>query len=148
MVRFFFILFTITSNNAIASVHGKSLICDKDNRGYRFISKDKVKVLSIKFDGLNINSINHSYYLAENAILIKRPITEFNKGKNSKPIGWIFRRTLDYVSLNYINGDWSRRFLWSCKITSSEQLDKRLKNEIKKLTNVSGNKLEEFKYYE
>ena len=132
MVRFFFILFAITSNNAIASVHGKSLICDKDNRGYRFISKDKVEVLSTKFDRQNINSIYHSYELTESAILIKNPITEFNKEKKSKTIGWIFRRTLDYVSLDYVNGDWSRRFLWSCNIISSEQLYKRLKNKINK----------------
>ena len=132
MVRFFFILFAITSNNAIASVHGKSLICDKDNRGYRFISKDKVEVLSTKIDRQNINSIYYSYELTENAILIKNPITEFNKEKKSKPIGWIFRRTLDYVSLDYVNGDWSRRFLWSCNIISSKQLYKRLKNKINK----------------
>ena len=132
MVRFFFILFAITSNNAIASVHGKSLICDKDKRGYRFIRQDKVEVLSTKFDRQNINSIYHSYELTESAILIKNPITEFNKEKKSKTIGWIFRRTLDYVSLDYVNGDWSRRFLWSCNIISSKQLYKRLKNKINK----------------
>ena len=76
--------------------------------------------------------------------MIKKPITEFNKGKKSKPIGWIFRRTLDYVSLDYVNGDWSRRFLWSCKITSSDQLDKRLKNKIEKLIKSSVNKIKEF----
>ena len=145
MVRFFlFILFAITSNNSIASVQGETLICDKDSRGYKFISKDKVEVLSIKFDELNINSINHSYELVENAILIKKPITEFKKDKKSKPIGWIFRRTLDYVSLDYVNGDWSRRFLWSCKIISSYQLYKRLKNKIDKLITASGNKIKEF----
>ena len=145
MVRFYlFILFAIISNNAIASVQGKTLICDKDSRGYKFISKDKVEVLSIKFDELSINSINHLYELAENVILIKKPLIEFNKNKNSKPIGWIFRRTLDYVSLDYVNGDWSRRFLWSCKITSSDQLDKRLKNKIEKLIKSSVNKIKEF----
>ena len=145
MVRFFlFILFAIISSNAIASVQGKTLICDKDRRGYKFISKDKVEVLSIKFDELSINSINHSYELAENAILIKKPLIEFYKDKKSKPIGWIFRRTLDYVSLDYVKGDWSRRFLWSCKITSSDQLDKRLKNKIEKLIKASGIKIKEF----
>ena len=139
-----FILFSIISNNVIASVQGKTLICDKDSRGYKFISKDKVEVLSIKFDELSINSINHLYELAENVILIKKPLIEFNKNKNSKPIGWIFRRTLDYVSLDYVNGDWSRRFLWSCKITSSDQLDKRLKNKIEKLIKSSVNKIKEF----
>ena len=139
-----FILFSIISNNVIASVQGKTLICDKDSRGYKFISKDKVEVLSIKFDELSINSINHLYELAENVILIKKPLIEFNKNKNSKPIGWIFRRTLDYVSLDYVNGDWSRRFLWSCKITSSDQLDKRLKNKIENLIKSSVNKIKEF----
>ena len=145
MVRFFlFILFAIISNNAIASVQGKTLICDKDSRGYKFISKDKVEVLSIKFDELSINSINHLYELAENVILIKKPLIEFNKNKNSKPIGWIFRRTLDYVSLDYVNGDWSRKFLWSCEITSLEQMEKRLKNKINELIKSSGNQMKEF----
>ena len=145
MVRFFlFILFAIISNNAIASVQGKTLICDKDSRGYKFISKDKVEILSIKFDELSINSINHLYELAENVILIKKPLIEFNKNKNSKPIGWIFRRTLDYVSLDYVNGDWSRKFLWSCEITSLEQMEKRLKNKINELIKSSGNQMKEF----
>ena len=149
MVRFFlFILFAITSNNSIASVQGETLICDKDIRGYKFISKDKVEVLSIKFNGLNINSIDHSYELAENAILIKKPISEFKKDQKYKPIGWIFRRTLDYVSLDYVNGDWSRRFLWSCKIISSEQLYKRLKNKINKLIKANGNKTKEFNLHD
>ena len=144
MVRFFlFILFAITFNNAFASLQGVTLICDKDTRGYKFISKDKVKVLNINFDELNINSVNHSYELAENAILIKKLLTEFNIGKKSKPIGWIFRKTLDYVSLDYVNGDWSRRFLWSCKITSSDQLDKSLKNEIDKLRKANRKKIKE-----
>ena len=140
MVRFFlFILFAIISNNVIASVQGKTLICDKDSRGYKFISKDKVEVLSIKFDELSINSINHLYELAENVILIKKPLIEFNKNKNSKPIGWIFRRTLDYVSLDYVNGDWSRKFSWKCEVVSSTELDKRLKNTLGKLINFSKN---------
>ena len=131
MVRFFlFILFAIIFNNAIASVQGKTLICDRDSRGYKFISKDTVEVLSIKLDELSINSINHLYELAENVILIKKPLIEFNKDKNSKPIGWIFRRTLDYVSLDYINGDWNRKFSWSCEITSLDQLKERIKKKL------------------
>ena len=146
MIKIFsFILFVIISNNAIAKVKGNSLICDKDRRGYNFITDDKVEVLSININELNIISINHSYQLSENTIFIKKPLKEFNKDKKSKTIGWIFRRTLDYVSLDYVNGDWSRRFLWSCKITSSEQLDKRLKNKIDKLIKASGNKIKEFK---
>ena len=145
MIRvFLFILFAITSNNAIASVKGETLICDKDSRGYKFISEDQVVVSSINFNAININFTNHLYELAENAILIKEPLTKFNKDKKSKTIGWIFRRTLDYVSLDYVNGDWSRRFLWSCKITSSEQLDKSLKNKIYKFIKASENKIKEF----
>ena len=138
-----FILFAIISNNAIANIKGKTLICDKDSRGYKFISKDKVLVSNINLNRLNINYINHSYELAENAILIKKPLKNFNKDKNSKPIGWIFRRTLDYVSLDYVNRDWSRKFLWSCEITASDQLDKRLKNQIDKLKKAWSNEKKE-----
>ena len=145
MIKIFsFILFVIISNKAIATVKGNTLICDKDRRGYNFITEDKVEVLSVNINELNIISINHSYQLSENKIFIKKPLKESNNDKISKPIGWIFRRTLDYVSLDYVNGDWSRRFLWSCKITSSEQLDKRLKNEIDKLTKSNRNKIKEF----
>ena len=145
MIRIFsFILFVIISNNVIANVKGNTLICDEDRRGYNFITEDNVEILSVNFNELNIISIIHLYQLSENTIFIKKPLKEFKKDKKSKPIGWIFRRTLDYVSLDYVNGDWSRRFLWSCKITSSEQLDKRLKNEIDKLTKASGNKIQEF----
>ena len=141
---FSFILFVIISNKAIATVKGNTLICDKDRRGYNFITEDKVEVLSVNFNKLNIISINHSYQLSENTIFIKKPIKEFNKDKNFKPIGWIFRRTLDYVSLDYVNGDWSRKFLWSCEITSSDKMEKRLKNKIDKLIKFSGNKIKEF----
>ncbi len=41
------ILFIIFYNKAIASVQGEVLICDKDTKGYSFISKDMVKVFSI-----------------------------------------------------------------------------------------------------
>ena len=142
MVRFFlFILFAIIFNNAIASVQGKTLICDRDSRGYKFISKDKVEVLSIKFDGLNINSINHSYELSENAIFINEISMELNMETKPKPIGWIFRRTLDYVGLVYVNGDWSRKFFWSCEVISLKSLKTRLKNKLNKLKKVSEKKL-------
>ena len=138
MIKLFsFILFLIISNNVIATVKGKTLICDKDKRGYNFLTKDKVEVYSINFDELNIISINHSYELAGNAIFIQRPLMEFNKEKITKPIGWIFRRNLDYVSLDFINGDWRRKFLWSCEITSSKGLETRLKNKLNKLIKPS-----------
>ena len=138
MIKIFsFILFVIISNNAIATVKGNTLICDNDRRGYNFITSDKVEVFSINFDELNIISINHSYKLAENVIFIQLPLTEFNKEKITKPMGWIFRRNLDYVSLDFINGDWRRKFLWSCEITSSKGLETRLKNKLNKLIKLS-----------
>ena len=144
MIKIFsFILFVIISNKVIATVKGNTLICDKDRRGYNFITEDKVEVLSVNFNELKIISINHSYQLTENIIFIKKSLKEFNKDKKSKPIGWIFRRTLDYVSLDYVNGDWSRKFLWSCEITSSDQMEKRLKNKIDKLIKSSGYKIKE-----
>ena len=145
MIRvFLFLLFVLLSNKVIAIVQGESLICDKDRRGYNFITKDKVKVYEINLDKLNIISIDHAYELAENTIFIQKPIIEFNKEKNSKPIGWLFRKTLDYVSLDYLNGDWSRRFLWSCKIVSSNLLETRLNNKLNKLIKARWNKIKEF----
>ena len=142
MIKIFsFLLFVIISNNVIATVKDNTLICDKDRRGYNFITRDKVQVFSINFDELNIISIKHSYELAENAIFIQRPLTEINKEKITKPIGWIFRRNLDYVSLDFINGDWRRKFLWSCEITSSKGLETRLKNKLNKLIKPSEKKL-------
>ena len=135
---FTLILFVILSNEVIASVEGETIICDKDTRGYDFISKDKVKISSINLNKLVIFSVNHSYEVAENAIFIQQPITVLDKEEKSRPIGWIFRRNLDYVSLNYINGDWSRKFLWSCEITTSEQLDIRIKNKLNDLIKVNG----------
>ena len=141
MIKIFsFILLTIISNKAIATVNGKALICDKDRRGYNFITKDEVEIFSINFDELNIISIKHSYELAENAIFIRRPVKEFNKEKITKPMGWIFRRNLDYVSLDFINGDWRRKFLWSCEITSSKGLETRLKDKLDKFINASEKK--------
>ena len=99
MIKIFsFLLFVIISNNAIATIKGKTLICDKDRRGYNFITEDKVEVLSVNFNKLNIISINHSYQLSENTIFIQQPLKQFKKDKKFKPIGWIFRRNLDYVS--------------------------------------------------
>ena len=138
---FSLILFVIFSNKVIASVEGETIICDKDTRGYNFISKDKVKISSINLNKLDIFSVNHSYEVAENAIFIQQPITALDKEVKPRPIGWIFRRNLDYVSLDYINGDWSRKFLWSCEITTSEQLDIRIKNKLNDLIKVNGKKL-------
>ena len=56
-------------------------------------------------------------------------IIKLNK---NKIIGWIFRRNLDYVSLYYERGDLSRKFLWSCEITSLKELEKRLNNTLNK----------------
>ena len=138
---FLLILLIIISNKAIASVEGEILICDKDTRGYNFISKNEVKISVINLNKLNASSINHLYEVAENAIFIKQPITPLDKKDNPRPIGWIFKRNLDYVSLDYVNGDWSRKFLWSCEITTSEQLDIRIKNKQNELIKASGKKL-------
>ena len=146
MIRvFFLIFFVINSNKVIATIQGETLICDEDRRGYNFITKDEVEVLHINFKTLNIISINHFYQLAQNAILIKKPLTKFNIYKKTKLIGLIFIRNLDYVSLEYKNGDWSRKFLWSCEITSSDLMEQRLKNKIYKLLNSSGDKYKDFK---
>jgi len=135
---FSLILFVIFSYEVIASVEGETIICDKDTRGYDFISKDKVKISSINLNKLVIFTVNHSYEVSENAIFIQQPITALDKEEKPRPIGWIFRRNLDYVSLDYINGDWSRRFLWSCEITTSEQLNIRIKNKLNYLIKVKG----------
>ena len=138
---FSLILFVIISNKVIASVEGEILICDKDTRGYNFISKNKVKISGINLNELKIFFVNHSYEITENAIFIKQPLTALDKEETSRPIGWIFRRNLDYVSLDYVNGDWSRKFLWSCEITTSEQLDIRIKNKLNELIKAIGKKL-------
>ena len=126
---FLFIFLFIISNNSIASVKGETLICDDDRRGYNFISKDKVEISIVNLDDFNIVLLTYLYELAENVIFIKQPETEFNK---TKIIGWIFRRNLDYVSLYNERGDLSRKFLWSCEITSLKELKTRLKNKLKK----------------
>ena len=126
---FLFIFLFIISNNSIASVQGETLICDDDRRGYNFISKDKVEISIVNLDDFNIVSLTYLYELAENVIFIKQPETEFNK---TKMIGWIFRRNLDYVSLYNERGDLSRKFLWSCEITSLKELETRLNNKLNK----------------
>jgi len=142
MIRIFsLILFVMISNKAIASLVGETLICDKDTRGYNFISQDEVKISGINLNELNIFYINHSYELTENAIFIQQPLTSFDKEETPRPIGWIFRRNLDYVSLNYVNGDCSRKFLWSCEITSLNQLEIRMKNKLNKLKKANSKKL-------
>ena len=131
MIRIFsLMLFVIISNKAIASVKGETLICDKDTRGYNFISQDEVKI-----SGINLNE------LITYAIFIQQPLTSLDKEETPRPIGWIFRRNLDYVSLNYVNGDWSRKFLWSCEITSLNQLEIRMKNKLNKLKKANSKKL-------
>jgi hypothetical protein len=134
---FSLILLIIISNKAIASVEGETLICDKDTRGYNFISKNEVKISSINLNGLNTFSVNHLYEIAENAIFIQQPLAVVDKEATARPIGWIFRRNLDYVSLEFFNGDWSRKFLWTCEITSSNQLEIRIKNKLNELIKAS-----------
>ena len=84
---FSLILFVIFSNEVIASVEGETIICDKDTRGYNFISKDKVKISSINLNKLDIFSVNHSYEVAENAIFIQQSITALDKEEKPRPIG-------------------------------------------------------------
>ena len=138
---FLLILFVIISNKAIASIEGENLIFDKDKRGYNFISKNKVKISSINLNELKTIFVNHSYEVAENVIFIQQSLTVLNKEKTTIPIGWIFRRNLDYVTLDYVNGDWSRRFLWNCEMTTSEQLNLRMKNKLNELIKVNSKKL-------
>ena len=128
MIRIFiFILFLMISNKAISSVQGVTLICDDDRRGYNFIGKDKVEISIVDLDDFNIVSLSYLYELTENVIFIKQRAKEFYK---TNTIGWIFRRNLDYVSLYYERGDPSRKFLWSCEITSLKDLETRLKNKL------------------
>jgi hypothetical protein len=138
---FSLMLFVVISNKVIASVEGETLICDKDTRGYNFISKNEVKISGINLNELNTFSVNHSYEIAENAIFIQQPLAVMDKEATARPIGWIFRRNLDYVSLDYVNGDWSRKFLWTCEVTTSEQLNIRIENKLNELIKVNGKKL-------
>ena len=80
MLRIFsLILLVIISNNALASIQDQTLICDKDRRGYIFLTHNKVQVISINFDELNITSISHSYKLTENVIFIQQPLPKLKK---------------------------------------------------------------------
>ena len=120
-----FFLFYYTYNEAIASVTGKTLICDKNTKGYHFISENKVNVLNLNLGEFKINTIQHFYELTENVIIIKQPFDLIGKEDNlrSRPVGWIFRRNLDYVQLKQdINGDWNQNFLWNCEVTKLQTL--------------------------
>ena len=77
----------MVSNNAIASLESKVLICDKDKRGYNFISKDQVEISAINLNELNKFSTNHFYELAENAIFYQQLVTELNKEKKLSLLG-------------------------------------------------------------
>ena len=130
MIRIFsIILLSIISCKANSNIQGEVLICNKDRRGYNFIKNDIVEVSSIDHDQLKIVSIMHSYELTENKVLIKQTPSNLEKEK-SRIFGWIFRKNLDYVSLDYINGDWVRKFLWTCEVSSSKGLETKLKNKL------------------
>ena len=118
MIRFFVLFLLMFSNEVIASVTGKTLICDDNTRGYHFISKTKVNVLSLNLKESKIITHDHFYELTDHLIFIKRlsNLKEKEDNLKSKPIGWIFRRSLDYVQLEKINGDYNQKFLWSCQI--------------------------------
>ena len=135
VIRFYFLFLLFFYNEAIASVTGKTLICDNNSRGYHFITDKKVNVLSLNFDELKIITIEHFYELTENVIFIKQPfdLIEKEDSLRSKPIGWIFRRNLDYVQLKEnTNGDWNQKFLWNCEVTKLETLMLEINNKLKK----------------
>lgn len=139
MNRFTLLFLLFFSNQVFASVEGETLICNKDTRGYYFISDNKVKISSINLNELKISSVNHLYELTESKILIKQPFFSLSKEESltNRAIGWIFRRNLDYVSLNYNNGDWNRKFSWTCEITSLSQLQLRINEKLNKLIKVN-----------
>lgn len=139
MNRFTLLFLLFFSNQVFASVEGETLICNKDTRGYYFISDNKVKISSINLNELKISSVNHLYELTESKILIKQPFFSLPKEESltNRAIGWIFRRNLDYVSLNYNNGDWNRKFSWTCEITSLSQLQLRINEKLNKLIKVN-----------
>jgi hypothetical protein len=139
MNRFTLLFLLFFSNQVFASVEGETLICNKDTRGYHFISDNKVKISSINLNELKISSVNHLYELTESKILIKQPFFSLPKEESltNRAIGWIFRRNLDYVSLNYNNGDWNRKFSWTCEITSLSQLQLRINEKLNKLIKVN-----------
>ena len=82
MNRFTLLFLLFFSNQVFASVEGKTLICDKDTRGYYFISNNKVEISSINLNELKISSVNHLYELTESTILIKQPFVSVNKEEN------------------------------------------------------------------
>ena len=139
MNKFTLLFLIFFSNQVFASVEGETLICDKDTRGYNFISNNKVKISSINLNELKISSVNRLYELTESTILIKKPFVSVNKEVNliTRPIGWIFRRNLDYVSLNFHNGDWNRKFSWTCEITSLSQFQRRINEKLNELKKVN-----------
>ena len=135
MIRFFFLFLLFFSNEVIASVTGKTLICDDNTRGYHFISENKVSALSINLEELKIITHDHFYQLTNHLIFIKQisNLKEKEDNLKSKSIGWIFRRSLDYVQLENINGDYNQKFLWSCQITEFLKLKLELNNKLKKI---------------
>ena len=138
MIRFFFLFLLFFSNEVIAFVTGKTLICDNNNRGFHFISDKKVNVLSLNLHEFKIITLDHFYELTENVIFIKQQFNFIEKEDNlrSKPIGWIFRRNLDYVQLKKnINGDWNQKFLWSCEVTKLQTLILEINNKLEKIIN-------------
>ena len=142
MIRFFFLFLIFFNNEAIASVTGKTLICDNNTKGYHFLSENKVNVLSINLDELKIITNEHFYELTENVIFIKQPLDLIEEVDNLRirPLGWIFRRNLDYVQLKQdINGDWKQKFLWNCEVTKLQTLILKINNKLKKIRNNIGN---------
>ena len=142
VIRFYFLFLLFFYNEAIASVTGKTLICDNNSRGYHFITDKKVNVLSLNFDELKIITIEHFYELTENVIFIKQPfdLIEKEDSLRSKPIGWIFRRNLDYVQLKEnINGDWNQKFMWNCEVTKLQTLILEINNKLKNIRNNRSN---------
>ena len=89
MIRFFFLFLLMFSNEVIASVTGKTLICDDNTRGYHFISKTKVNALSINLEELKIITHDHFYELTNHLIFIKQIsyLNEKDDNLKSKSIG-------------------------------------------------------------
>jgi len=142
VIRFYFLFLLFFFDEAIASVTGKTLICDDNSRGYHFITDKKVNVLSLNFDELKIFTIEHFYNLTENVIFIKQPTQLIEKEDNlrTRPLGWIFRRNLDYVQLKQdINGDWHQKFLWNCEVTKLQTLILKINNKLKNIRNNRSN---------
>ena len=91
---------------------------------------------------LLINIIEHFYELTENVIFIKQPFDLIEKGNNliSRPVGWIFRRNLDYVQLKQnINGDWNQKFLWNCEVKKLQTLLLEIYNKLTKTSDYKSN---------